>query len=71
MQHNRVSVGELLRDHVSAAENVTEWSRSKKADIARLQASGLADLQASKLTVQFGRVNLQRKSPWRARTPGA
>lgn len=31
----------------------------------------LADLQASKLTVQFGRVNLQRKSPWRARTPGA
>jgi len=70
MQHKRVSVGELLRDYVSAAENVTEWGRSKKADIARLQASGPADVQAFKLTVQFGRVNLQRKSPWRARTPG-
>lgn len=51
-QHKRVSVGELLRDYVSAAENVTEWGRSKKADIARLQAPGLADLQATKLTVQ-------------------
>jgi len=50
--HKKVSVGELLRDYVSAAENVTEWGRSKKADIARLQASGLADLQATKLTVQ-------------------
>ena len=39
MQRKRVSVGELLRDYVSAAENVTEWGRSKKADIARLQAS--------------------------------
>ena len=52
MQHKRVSVGELLRDYVSAAENVTEWGRSKKADIARLQASGLADLQATKLLAQ-------------------
>jgi hypothetical protein len=50
--HKKVSVGELLRDYVSAAENVTEWGRSKKADIARLQSSGLADLQATKLTVQ-------------------
>ncbi|MBJ2144663.1 hypothetical protein JC796_28275 [Delftia acidovorans] len=40
--HKKVSVGELLRDYVSAAENVTEWGRSKKADIARLQASGRA-----------------------------
>ncbi len=39
---------------------------------AHKRAGGsLADLQAFKLTVQFGRVNLQRKSPWRARTPGA
>lgn len=50
--HKKISVGEPLRDYVSAAENVTEWGRSKKADIARLQASGLADLQASKLTLQ-------------------
>ncbi|WP_233626332.1 MULTISPECIES: hypothetical protein [unclassified Delftia] len=50
--HKKISVGEPLRDYVSAAENVTEWGRSKKADIARLQASGLADLQATKLTVQ-------------------
>lgn len=71
MQHKRVSVGESLWDYVSVAENVTELGRSKKADIARLQASGLGDLQAFKLTVQFGRGNLQRKSPWRARTPGA
>ena len=70
MQHKRGSVGEVLRDYVSAAENVTEWGRSKKADIARLQAPGLADLQATKLTVQFGKVNLQRKSPWRAHTQG-
>jgi len=40
--HKKISVGEPLRDYVSAAENVTEWGRSKKADIARLQASGRA-----------------------------
>lgn len=50
--HKKISVGEPLRDYVSAAENVTEWGRSKKADIARLQASGRADLQATTLTVQ-------------------
>jgi len=50
--HKKISVGEPLRDYVSAAENVTEWGRSKKADIARLQASGRADLQTTKLTVQ-------------------
>lgn len=44
--------GELLRDYVSAVKNVTEWGRCKKAGIARLQASGRADLQAAKLTVQ-------------------
>ncbi|WP_183017949.1 hypothetical protein [Delftia sp. UME58] len=50
--YKKISVGEPLRDYVSAAENVTEWGRSKKADIARLQASGRADLQATRLTVQ-------------------
>ncbi|WP_083571168.1 site-specific integrase [Delftia sp. HK171] len=50
--HKKISVWEPLRDYVSAAENVTEWGRSKKADIARLQASGRADLQTTKLTVQ-------------------
>ncbi|WP_428144449.1 hypothetical protein [Delftia acidovorans] len=40
--YKKISVGEPLRDYVSAAENVTEWGRSKKADIARLQASGRA-----------------------------
>jgi hypothetical protein len=39
-QHKRVSVGELLRDYVSATENMTEWGRSKKADIARLRPQG-------------------------------
>lgn len=48
----KISVGELLRDYVSAVKNVTEWGRCKKAGIARLQASGRADLQAAKLTVQ-------------------
>ena len=60
MQHKRVSVGELLWDYVSAAENVTEWGRSKKADIARLQAPCLADIQATKLTEQDLRQVLDR-----------
>lgn len=50
--HKKISVGEPLRDYVSAVKNVTEWGRCKKAGIARLQASGRADLQAAKLTVQ-------------------
>ena len=48
----KISVGEPQRDYVSAVKNVTEWGRCKKAGIARLQASGRADLQAAKLTVQ-------------------
>lgn len=44
-----VTVGEMLDSYVKQAEGITEWGRSKKADIARLRASGLADKDARQL----------------------
>ena len=40
----------LIADYVSAAKNVTEWGRSKTADIARLKRSALAAKDATQLT---------------------
>lgn len=42
----------LISDYVSAAENVTAWGRSKTADIKRLKASSLAEIDATRLTAQ-------------------
>lgn len=47
-----VALSVLISDYVSAAENVTAWGRSKTADIKRLKASDLADLDAARLTAQ-------------------
>lgn len=46
-----VALRVLVQDYRSAAENLTEWGRSKKADVDRLERSGLADLDATRLTV--------------------
>lgn len=47
-----VSVDELIGDYVSAAKGVTDWGRSKQADIKRLRAADLAQVDALQLTVQ-------------------
>lgn len=46
----RLTVGDLLDAYVQQSDGITEWGRSKKADIARLRASGLADKDARFLT---------------------
>lgn len=45
-----ITVGDLLAAYVQQSKGITEWGRSKKADIARLQASGLANKDARFLT---------------------
>lgn len=47
-----VTLDVLIQDYVSAAENVTAWGRSKVADIKRLKASSLAEIDATKMTAQ-------------------
>lgn len=47
-----VTLETLIADYVSAAKNVTDWGRSKTADINRLKVSALAARDATKLTVQ-------------------
>lgn len=53
------TVGDLLDSYVSQAHGITEWGRSKKADIKRLRASGLADKDARMLTaadiIEYGK----------------
>lgn len=45
-----VTLETLIADYVSAAKNVTDWGRSKTADINRLKRSDLAAMDATKLT---------------------
>lgn len=47
-----VTLETLITDYVSAAKNVTEWGRSKTADINRLKGTALAAKDATKLTAQ-------------------
>lgn len=42
----KITVGQLLDAYVQQSKGITEWGRSKKADITRLRASGLADKDA-------------------------
>lgn len=46
----KVTVGELLDDYVRQAEGITEWGRSKTADIQRLRKAGLSAKDARLLT---------------------
>lgn len=46
----KFTVGDLLTAYVQQSEGITEWGRSKKSDIARLRASGLANMDARLLT---------------------
>lgn len=50
LQKERITVGDLLECYVQQSHGITEWGRSKKSDIARLQASGLASMDARLLT---------------------
>lgn len=45
-----LTVGDLIADYKKASENITQWGITKSSDIKRLQACGLAGLQADKLT---------------------
>lgn len=45
-----LTVGDLIDDYRKAAEGITDWGRSKAADIKRLHACGLADIRADKVT---------------------
>lgn len=45
-----LTVGDLIDDYRKAAEGITDWGRSKAADIKRLRACGLADIRADKVT---------------------
>lgn len=45
-----VTVGDLLATYVQQVEGITDWGRSKKADITRLRASGLASKDVRLLT---------------------
>ena len=46
----KFTVGDLLDAYVQQSKGITEWGRSKKADIARLRSSGLSDKDARMLT---------------------
>lgn len=46
----RMTVGELLTAYAEQAQGISEWGRSKKADIARLQGYAIARLDARLLT---------------------
>lgn len=45
-----VTVGEILKTYVEQSTGITEWGRSKKSDIARLQRARLAQKDARLLT---------------------
>ena len=47
-----VLVEELIDDYLSAAVDTGEWGRSKRADVARLSKSALAEKDATRLTAQ-------------------
>lgn len=47
---DKITVGDLLDAYVQQSEGITEWGRSKKADIARLRTCGLAAKDARLLT---------------------
>ena len=46
----KVTVGELLESYTAQAEGITEWGRSKTADIRRLKEAGIAGKDARLLT---------------------
>ncbi|MGU3628109.1 site-specific integrase [Comamonas sp. C24C] len=46
----KVTVGDLLEGYTTQAEGITEWGRSKTADIRRLKEAGIADKDARLLT---------------------
>lgn len=50
LQAAKVTVGELLDSYVAQAEGITEWGRSKTADIRRLRDAGIAQKDARQLT---------------------
>ncbi len=50
LKQKKMTIGELLDAYVRQAEGITDWGRSKKSDIARLRASGLADMDARLLS---------------------
>lgn len=48
----KVTIGEVLDAYVKQSEGITDWGRSKTADIKRLRATGLANKDARHITVQ-------------------
>lgn len=50
--HKAITIGQILRNYSAGAQGMTDWGRSKTSDIKKLMASGLADKDATKLTVQ-------------------
>ena len=50
LNQDLVTVGDLLDTYMQQAQGITDWGRSKKADIARLRASGLANKDARQLS---------------------
>ena len=45
-----LTVADLIDDYRKASEKLTDWGRSKAADIKRLRACGLAEIKADKIT---------------------
>lgn len=50
--HKAITIGQILQNYATAGQGMTDWGRSKTNDIKKLMASGLADKDATRLTVQ-------------------
>lgn len=50
--HKSITIGQVLGNYAAASAGLTAWGRSKTSDIKKLRASGLADKDATLLTVQ-------------------
>lgn len=61
--HKSITIGQILQNYTQATQATTgPWGRSKTNDIKKLMASGLADKDATRLTVQdvMGHVQMRR-----------
>lgn len=47
---SKMTVADLIDDYRKSSKHITEWGRTKSSDIKRLQACGLAEMQADKIT---------------------
>lgn len=50
LRTKKVTVGQILDSYVARAKGITDWGRSKTADIRRLREAGIADKDARLLT---------------------